>query len=126
MRPSSHFGPLHVLLCHESSHASPLLKYLNPNQHSPISMKWRIDTIGRFYDPGEDRVVYFDLASGDTHLISPFAAYLLQQFGAHPMDLNELINRISPDIDPLDLDQVTQTTPDVLAELVALDLLEQV
>ena len=89
-------------------------------------MKWRIDAIGRFYDPSEDKVVYFDPASGDTHLLSDFAAHIIQQIAGRPMDLGELINHISPNVDPEDFDQLTRTTPDVLAELVTLDILQRV
>ena len=89
-------------------------------------MKWRIDSMGRFFDAGEGMVVYFDPASGDTHLVSDFAAYLIQQFADQPMDIEELINRISPDIDSGDLLEMTEATPDVLAELVTLDVLKRV
>ena len=89
-------------------------------------MKWRIESMGRFFDAGEGMVVYFDPASGDTHLVSDFAAYLIQQFADQPMDIEELINRISPDIDSGDLLEMTEATPDVLAELVTLDVLKRV
>jgi PqqD family protein of HPr-rel-A system len=89
-------------------------------------MKWRIDSMGRMYDPGEGMVVYFDPASGDTHLISDFAAYLIQQFADQPMEIGALINRISPDLDPEDLLELTQATPGVLEELVTLDILQRV
>jgi hypothetical protein len=88
-------------------------------------MIWRIVSHGRFYDAGESTVVYFDLASGDTHLISDFAAYLIQQLAGQPMGIEALVNQISPDIDPDDLPEVTQVTPGVLEELVALDILER-
>ena len=88
-------------------------------------MKWQIDSIGQFYDPGEGMVVYFDPASGDTHLISDFAAYLVRQFTGQPMDMGTLIDQISPDIDPGDLFELTQATPAVLAELVSLDILQR-
>jgi hypothetical protein len=88
-------------------------------------MIWRIVSHGRFYDAGESTVVYFDLASGDTHLISDFAAYLIQQLTAQPLGIEALVNQISPDINPDDLPEVTQATPGVLEELVALDILER-
>jgi PqqD family protein of HPr-rel-A system len=87
-------------------------------------MKWQIDSMGRFYDPDEGMVVYFDPASGDTHLISDFAAYLIQQFTDQPMGIEALIKQISPDIDPGDLLELTQATPNVLEELVTLDILK--
>ena len=89
-------------------------------------MKWCIDPIGRFYNPGEDMVVYFDTASGDTHLISEFAAYLIQQIADQPIDVEALIKRISPDIDPADLSELIEATPDVLEQLTTLDILKRV
>jgi len=89
-------------------------------------MKWQIDSVGQFYDPGEDMAVYFDPASGDTHLISHFAAYLIRQFSDQPMGIEALIKQISPDIDPSDLIELTQATPDLLEELVTLDILKRV
>lgn len=89
-------------------------------------MKWHIDSVGRFYDPGEAMVVYFDSASGDTHLVSEFSAYLIRQFTNQPLDITALVNKISPDIDPGDFSELTQATPGVLEELVTLDILKRV
>ena len=90
-------------------------------------MHWQIDSMGLFYEPEDGMVIYFDPASGDTHLVSEYAAYLIRQFAdqPQPMDIDTLINHISPDIDPDDLLELTQATPDVLAELVALDILQR-
>ena len=89
-------------------------------------MKWQIDLRGQFYDRDEEMVVYFDPASGDTHLISHFAAHLIRQFTDQPMGIEALIEKISPDIDPGDLPEMTQATPDVLQELVTLDIIKSV
>jgi PqqD family protein of HPr-rel-A system len=89
-------------------------------------MKWQVDTMGLFYDADEGTTVYFDPASGDTHLISDFSAYLIQQFAEQPLGMEALIARISPDLAPEDLAEMTQATPDLLAELVALDILQRV
>jgi PqqD family protein of HPr-rel-A system len=91
-------------------------------------MKWQINAVGRFYHPGEAMVVYYDSASGDTHLVNEFAAYLIQQFADQhqPMDIDSLIEHITHDIDPADLLELTQSTPAILAELVTLDILQRV
>lgn len=90
-------------------------------------MKWYIQSLGRFYAPDEAMVVYFDPASGDTHLISEYTAFLIQQFAdqSNPMDMDTLITCISPDIDPEDLPELIESTPAVLAELVTLDILQR-
>ena len=89
-------------------------------------MKWRIDSVGRLYDAGESTVVYFDPASGDTHLLSDFAAHIIQQFANEPMDIEALVSRISSDIEPRDLSELTQAIPTVVEELAALDILKRV
>jgi PqqD family protein of HPr-rel-A system len=88
-------------------------------------MKWQRNTVGRFYDANEATVVYFDARSGDTHLLSDFAAYLLQQFGAQPVTTEELVNKVSPSIDTEDISDLRATVSGVLEELVALDILKR-
>lgn len=87
-------------------------------------MKWHIDSAGQFYDCEENLVVYFDSASGDTHLISDFAAYLLQQIAGkgHPLNEEEIIDLVTADIEPADLFELTKAIPDILGELAALDI----
>ena len=87
-------------------------------------MKWHIDSIGHFYDCGEDRVVYFDAASGDTHLISEFAAYLIQRIASQNRSLRneEILGLITADIEPTDLPELVQTITEMLDELAALDI----
>ena len=88
-------------------------------------MLWHVSPLGEFYNSGESTTVYFDPASGDTHLISNFAAYLLQQLALQPMGLDQLIDLISPDIDPQDLPELSQTLPALIEELMALDVITQ-
>jgi PqqD family protein of HPr-rel-A system len=88
-------------------------------------MKWRIDSMGRFYDAHEDTVVYFDSHSGDTHLLSDFAAYVMQQFGDHPLTTEELVNQISPTVDSGDIPDLTEAISGVLGELLALDIVKR-
>lgn len=90
-------------------------------------MRWYVDPLGEFYDCNEDATVYFDPASGDTHLLKNFAAYLLKQLAAQPMGIEELTARISRDIDPRDLPDLSNlqnTIAELLDELTALDVVE--
>jgi PqqD family protein of HPr-rel-A system len=89
-------------------------------------MMWQIEAMGRFYDPGEGMVVYFDSASGDTHLISDFAAHLITQFAELPLGIETLIKQISPDIDVENLTELSRSTQDLLENLVDLDILKRV
>ena len=89
-------------------------------------MKWRVDSLGRIYDPGEDKVVYFDPASGDTHLIGSFAAYLIQQLSGRELSTDELVTLVSPDIDPEDQTEMTGAIPKILEALVDMDILKRV
>jgi PqqD family protein of HPr-rel-A system len=88
-------------------------------------MKWRNDSTGRFYDASESTVVYFDSRSGDTHLLSDFAAHLMQQFGEHALTTEELVNQISPTIALGDTSDLMQVVAGVLEELAALDILKR-
>ena len=88
-------------------------------------MKWRIDSIGRFYDANEDTVVYFDSHSGDTHLLSDFAGFVMQQLDDQPLTTEELVNKISPTIESSTISELTKAISGVLEELVALNILKQ-
>ena len=85
-------------------------------------MIWRAQTTGRFYDPGEGQVVYFDLDSGDTHLLSDVAAHLLEMLQDRPLTLEEL----AANFDEGTAEETAGALRAVLEELVALDILEQV
>ena len=88
-------------------------------------MKWRNESRGRFYDANESTVVYFDSHSGDTHLLSDFAAYVLQQFDHQPLTTDELVDQISAAVVPGNIPDLRETLTGVLTELVALDILKQ-
>lgn len=89
-------------------------------------MKWQIESPGKFYDRNEKSVVYFDPQSCDTHLVSEFAGQIIQHLAGKTLGLNEIINMLSPDISPVDLPELTRAVPDILLDLVALDIVEQV
>ena len=87
-------------------------------------MKWRNDSPGRFYSSNEGTVVYFDSHSGDTHLISEFAAYLMQQLGDRSLTTRELVDKMSATIDWGGTSDLEEAVSGVLGELVALDILQ--
>lgn len=88
-------------------------------------MKWRIESRGRIYDPGENAVVYFDTRSGDTHLLSDFAAHILDQFDERPLNIRELMARVSATIEPGHIPDLEAAVTGILTELVALDVLKR-
>jgi hypothetical protein len=90
-----------------------------------VATKWRLNSMGRFYDPAEDTVVYFDSHSGDTHLLSDFAAYVMQQLDDQPLTTEELVNKISPAIGSINIPELTMAVSGVLEELVALEVLKR-
>lgn len=88
-------------------------------------MTWLNSCTGRFYDSNEGTVVYFDSHSGDTHLLSDFAACVMQQFDNQPLTTEELVSKMSPTIEPGDIPDLTEAVAGVLEELVALDILKR-
>lgn len=56
-------------------------------------MKWRACSQGQTYDSGEGSVVYFDPASGKTHLINEVADWLLTELAANPLSTGQLLSR---------------------------------
>jgi PqqD family protein of HPr-rel-A system len=87
-------------------------------------MMWQTYSKGQLYDANESTVVYFDAYSGDTHLLSDFAGYVMQQLNNQPMSTEELVNRASRDIDPEDIPDLENAITGVLEELVLLDILK--
>jgi hypothetical protein len=87
-------------------------------------MKWQVTSPGEFYDCGEDKVVYFDPASGDTHLVSDFAAFILKQMAAQSraLDSGEISDLVKGEIEPEDLPELSQLIPEILRELASLDI----
>lgn len=94
-----------------------------PSLSAPL--KWRIASAGRVYDPGESTVVYFDTESGDTHLLSDFAAFIIEQFGTQCLSADELLNRVSPEVEPGQFPDLAAAVQDVVRELAALDILKR-
>jgi PqqD family protein of HPr-rel-A system len=88
-------------------------------------MKWQFHSVGRFYDANESTVVYFDSRSGDTHLLSDFAAFVLQQFGASPLTTESILQKLSLAIEFPEDEDLEQMVVGVLEELVSLDILKR-
>jgi PqqD family protein of HPr-rel-A system len=88
-------------------------------------MTWRIRSKGRLYDAHESTVVFFDAYSGDTHLLSDFAGFVMQQLDARPLTTKELVNQISPSINPEEIPDLEEMISGVLEELVFLDILKR-
>jgi hypothetical protein len=87
-------------------------------------MKWRIEPMGRFYDANESTVVYFEVRSGDTHLLSDFAAYVIQQLGEQTLTTEELVNQISLDMESGELSVLQESVAGVIEQLVTMDILQ--
>lgn len=88
-------------------------------------MKWQFHSVGRFYDANESTVVYFDSRSGDTHLLSDFAAFILQQFGDTPLTTEGILQHLSLAIEASGEQDLEQMVVGVLEELVSLDILKR-
>lgn len=88
-------------------------------------MTWRTHSKGRLYDANESTVVYFDSHSGDTHLLSDFAGFIMQQLNEQPLTTEALVQQISPSIDAEDIGELEAAVITVLEELVILDILKQ-
>ena len=86
---------------------------------------WKIESTGLIYNCDEDMVVYFDTASGDTHLISNFAAHLIELIvgQGRPIENSEIIELIAADIEPKDRIESAQAIPGILSELAELDII---
>ena len=86
-------------------------------------MTWRTHSKGRLYDANESTVVYFDSYSGDTHLLTDFAGFVVQQLEPQPLTTEELMHRVADSVDPDDIADLAAALTGVLEELVALDIL---
>ena len=94
------------------------------NTSAPAAKKWHVVSKGYFYECGESTVIYFDRASGDTHLISDFAAYLVQRLDreSKPLDTTEIVELIRHEIETDNLQELSSTLPGILQELNNLDI----
>ena len=89
-------------------------------------MKWRIGSSGQLYDPGEDFVVYYDPASGDTHLLSAVAGAVLRLIDHQPLEATQLVAELWPDAESDVLPLLCRDITSLLEELQALEVVVQV
>ena len=87
-------------------------------------MKWQASFIGQFYECGEEKAVYFDPQSGDTHLISEFASYLIRHIyeSGRPLTVEDIIELLTDDFEAEDQVALNQAVPAILIELTDLDI----
>ena len=88
-------------------------------------MKWHLGQMGQIYECGERTVVYFDPDSGDTHLLSDFAGFLIRELAGKTLTLQQIIDLVSQEVEPEGLPDIADHLPTVLNDLVALDVIEQ-
>jgi len=88
-------------------------------------MIYKVETPGRFYDCGEDSAVYFDVRSGDTHLVSVFASHIIELLSHQAMDMDSLRERLSPSMPAEYRNELSEMLPGILDELVSLDIVAQ-
>ncbi|MCR9105116.1 MAG: HPr-rel-A system PqqD family peptide chaperone [Gammaproteobacteria bacterium] len=83
-------------------------------------MRWRVSTAGKFYDENEGSVVYFDPASGDTHLLTDFAAQIVRELSGAAKTSRELEDSLADMTDTADQAQLREAIATVIGELVEL------
>jgi len=87
-------------------------------------MLWRVCSEGLVFDRDEGVAVFFDSASGNTHLINGFALKILRLLSVSPLS-SELIKRECADqMVGLGCDEQDLLIEDMLNELHSLDLIE--
>lgn len=84
-------------------------------------MLWHIESSGLVYDPGEETVIYFDTASGDTHLLTDLAAFVIEEIRKAPISQAALVERLTPLLDGEDVD-TPALLQGILEDLHALDI----
>ena len=85
-------------------------------------MKWLPQPNLVIYDRDEESVVCYHSGSGETHLISAFAAHVLKKITAKPLSTAELVDALYTDVDPDDVSELKTIVPDLLDQLAELDI----
>ena len=88
-------------------------------------MQWHVEVMGEFYECEETSIVYYDPANGDTHLLNEFAGHIVKLLSSEPMSTEQLVEQISPDIDPTELKDMAAQLPALLNELLSFDIITQ-
>ena len=88
-------------------------------------MRYKVEVPGRMYDCGEESVVYFDVQTGDTHLVSDFVAHIIRKLSDRSMDIDTLTESLLPDVEADTRSNLAIAIPNILEELVSLEIAEQ-
>ena len=88
-------------------------------------MNWRITSPGHTYQCDESTVVYFDPMSGNTHLLSEFAGYVIQEIGRQSLTFHQIVEQVKRAVDHESIPDINAVVQRVLGELASLDLIEQ-
>lgn len=87
-------------------------------------MLWHSCSEGFFYDRNEGLTVFFDSASGNTHLVDDFALKILKILSVSPLSPEAIKKECTDQMLDLASDEQDQLIEDVLHELHSLDLIE--
>lgn len=87
-------------------------------------MYWRLCAPGRLYDRKEGLAIYFNTASGDTHLINELAATLLGKLAPGPVSQNELLVWLSDVVVDVQPSECPSILDKILGELETLRIIE--
>ena len=89
-------------------------------------MKWCLAAVGHVYDCNEAAIVYYDTASGDTHLLSAFAAHLIQIISSEPLTIEGVIDKVAFDTEGDDRATLGEAVASTLQQLADLDIVENI
>jgi len=87
-------------------------------------MKWQACSQGLTYDADDGFVVYFDVESGRTHLLSEVAAWLLAELAVNPLSTEQLQERVVDQVESVSKPEVEKLVEALLLELQSFDLVE--
>jgi hypothetical protein len=87
-------------------------------------MKWRVCSQGQTYDSGNCSVVYFDPASGRTHLINEVADWLLAELAANPLTTEQILSRFMSHSKGITSSEAEKLVKDQIRTLQSFDLIE--
>lgn len=86
-------------------------------------MHWHIESPGQFYRDDTDSAVYFNPASGDTHLLGQLAVYVLDQLREQPLELEGLAEKLSHETD-MPKAELRRNLQAIIEDLATLDIVQ--
>ena len=87
-------------------------------------LKWRVCAQGMTYEADDSFVVYFDPASGRTHLINEVAAWLLAELASTPLTEEQLQSLVMSQVESVTDPEVEKMVDTLIQELQSFDLIE--